>query len=133
MNNENNNYSENSFYNDTNSYESSSYDTNATNISYEERAVKDLSQKSMIYGIVAVSIAYFCGCLFIASIVLGIMSLLNISKAKKNFGVQKLNGQQIAGMVCSIIALAMSAFYLLFAIFYIFMIVFVGFFAAMGA
>ncbi len=128
MDNQNNNYSEFSSYTATNSYESFDSRSNETNISHIDEAVKALSQKSMVMGIIAVSVAYLCGCLFIASLVLGILSLLNISKAKKKFGVQKLNGQQIAGMVCSIIAIAMSVMYTLILVFYafIFSLVFIS-------
>lgn len=84
--------------------------------------IEELSKRCMVLGIVAVSIAGVCPYLFIASVVLGILSLRSLSKAKKLMGASKMNGWMTAGMVCSIVALSLSAFYLLIGLLFVFMI-----------
>lgn len=109
-------YTSDNFYTDT----TSTQPQESVDINDSQAQIEDLSKKCMIFGIVAVAIAWVCGCLFVASVILSILSLRNLSKAKKLNGTAKMNGQMIAGMVCSIIALCLSALYLLMIVFYVF-------------
>lgn len=75
-----------------------------------------LSTKCMIFGILAISFTVACPC--IPSFIFAIISLVLYSKAKKFLYTPKLNGYLIAGMICSIVSLAISLIYLAFMVFY---------------
>ena len=107
----------------------------ANNFDEEKRVqeIKNLNQSCMILGIVSAAISFVCPCLFVAAIILGCLSLSKYVKAKKLMGAQKADGQLIAGLVCSIVSLAVSGLTALGILLYIALFGFVAIIGFIGA
>ena len=84
--------------------------------------VKAKAKKAMIMGIIAAASVTSCFC-FPVGIILGIIALVNVSRAKKLSITGRMPGMAIPGLICSIYGLAMSLFWLIY--FGIFALIFI--------
>lgn len=80
-------------------------------VSAEADKAKSKSMTAMILGIVAVVTSCICLCLPVG-LVLGIISLVFCSKAKKLSPEKKYDGMALAGLICSICAIVIYGLWL---------------------
>ena len=88
----------------------------------DNSAAQEKAKKAMIMGIIAAGIVTTCAC-FPVGIILGIIALVNVSRAKKLSITGRMPGLAIPGLVCGIYGLAMSLFWIFY--FGIFALVFI--------
>lgn len=79
----------------------------------DNSAAQAKAKRSMIMGIIAAASVTSCFC-FPVGIILGIIALVNASKAKKLSVTGNMPGMAIPGLICGICGLAMSALWLVY-------------------
>ena len=108
MNQQNNNFDQNSYYSYQSSPQGSAPQDNNPPPQQppESEDVERYGKTSMILGIISAAMTFFCMGMFIVSPILAIISLVYSSKAKKASGGKYYGSSGVAGMICSIVSLA---------------------------
>ncbi len=121
MNQQNNNFDQNSYYSYQSSPQGSAPQGNNPPPQQppESEEVDRYGRNSMVLGIISVALTFFCLGVFVVSPVLAIISLVYSAKAKKASGGKYYGSAGVAGMICSIISLVVYALVILTFIFVI--------------
>ena len=88
----------------------------------DNSAAQAKAKRSMILGIIAAGLISTCAC-FPVSIILGIIAIVNASKAKKLSITGNMPGMAIPGLICGIYGLVMSALVIFYFAFMIFLLI----------
>ena len=95
------------------SYQPNDNNVQNPSVAPDNSAAVAKAKKSMIMGIIAAASVTSCFC-FPVGIILGIIAIVNATRAKKLSVTGRMPGMAIPGLICGIYALAMSAFWLIY-------------------
>ena len=93
-----------------------------TSAPLDNAAALEKAKKSMIFGIISAALLMVCGC-FPASVILGVIAIINATKAKKLSVTGTMPGMAIAGLACGIYGLAMGALSMIVVAIYVVLVV----------
>ena len=93
-----------------------------TSAPLDNAAALEKAKKSMIFGIISAALLMVCGC-FPASVILGVIAIINATRAKKLSVTGTMPGMAIAGLACGIYGLAMGALSMIFVAIYVILVV----------
>ena len=88
-------------------------------------AAIEKAKKSMTFGIISAALLMVCGC-FPASIILGVIAIINAIRAKKISVTGTMPGMAIAGLACGIYGLALGVLSVLLVAFYVVLVIILG-------